>query len=95
MRELLATWAVHDLDHVAQVFAALAGSGDADVGPWKAYLGTSCVATIPPPFLAEGLQGAGDQRRHGFTVCMRSTTAWLGAAGTARWSRHSSSVATR
>ena len=39
MRELLATWAVHDLDHVAQVFAGLAGSGDADVGPWKAYLG--------------------------------------------------------
>ena len=39
VRELLATWAVHDLDHVAQVFAGLAGSGDADVGPWKAYLG--------------------------------------------------------
>jgi len=39
LRELLASWAVHDLDHVAQVFAALAGSHDADVGPWKAYLG--------------------------------------------------------
>lgn len=39
LRELLATWAVHDLDHVAQVFAGLAGSHDADVGPWKAYLG--------------------------------------------------------
>ncbi len=39
MRELLATWAVHDLDHVAQVHAALAGSRDAAVGPWKAYLG--------------------------------------------------------
>jgi hypothetical protein len=39
LRELLATWAVHDLDHVAQVFAALAGSHDADVGPWKTYLG--------------------------------------------------------
>src|SRR5690349_17420958 len=37
--ELLATWAVHDLDHVAQVFAGLAGSHDAEVGPWKAYLG--------------------------------------------------------
>jgi hypothetical protein len=36
---LLATWAVHDLDHIAQVFAALAGSHDAEVGPWKAYLG--------------------------------------------------------
>ena len=37
--ELLATWAVHDLDHVSQVFAAMAGSHDAAVGPWKAYLG--------------------------------------------------------
>ena len=39
MRQLLATWAVHDLDHVAQIYAALAGSYDASVGPWKAYLG--------------------------------------------------------
>ena len=39
LRQLLATWAVHDLDHIAQIFAGLAGSHDADVGPWKAYLG--------------------------------------------------------
>jgi len=39
LRELLATWAVHDLDHVSQIYAGLAGSHDADVGPWKAYLG--------------------------------------------------------
>jgi len=39
LRELLATWAVHDLDHVGQIYAGLAGSHDADVGPWKAYLG--------------------------------------------------------
>ena len=39
LRELLATWAVHDLDHIAQIYAALAGSHDADVGPWKEYLG--------------------------------------------------------
>ena len=39
MRHLLATWAVHDLDHVAQIYAGLAGSRDADVGPWKVYLG--------------------------------------------------------
>jgi DinB superfamily len=38
-RELLATWAVHDLDHVAQVYAGMAGSYDAEVGPWKTYLG--------------------------------------------------------
>ena len=39
LRELLATWSVHDLDHIGQIFAGLAGSRDADVGPWKAYLG--------------------------------------------------------
>jgi hypothetical protein len=39
LRELLATWAVHDLDHVSQIHAGLAGSHDAEVGPWKAYLG--------------------------------------------------------
>jgi hypothetical protein len=39
LRELLATWAVHDLDHISQVYAGLAGSHDTDVGPWKAYLG--------------------------------------------------------
>ena len=39
LRELLATWAVHDFDHVAQIYAGMAGSHDADVGPWKAYLG--------------------------------------------------------
>jgi DinB family protein len=39
LRQLLSTWAVHDLNHVAQVYAGLAGSHDADVGPWKQYLG--------------------------------------------------------
>jgi DinB superfamily len=39
MGELLATWAVHDLDHVSQIFAGMAGSRDAAVGVWKAYLG--------------------------------------------------------
>lgn len=39
LRELLATWAVHDLDHVAQVYAGMAGSYDGKVGPWKTYLG--------------------------------------------------------
>jgi hypothetical protein len=39
LRELLATWAVHDLNHIAQIFAGMAGSHDTDVGPWKAYLG--------------------------------------------------------
>jgi hypothetical protein len=39
LRELLATWAVHDLDHVSQVFTGMAGSCDSGVGKWKAYLG--------------------------------------------------------
>ena len=39
LRELLATWAVHDLDHISQIYAGMAGSHDAEVGPWKAYLG--------------------------------------------------------
>ena len=39
LRQLLSTWAVHDLDHTAQVFAGMAGSHAADVGPWREYLG--------------------------------------------------------
>lgn len=39
LRELLATWSVHDLDHIAQIYAGMAGSRDAAVGPWKQYLG--------------------------------------------------------
>jgi hypothetical protein len=39
LRELLATWAIHDLDHTSQIYAGLAGSHDGDVGPWKTYLG--------------------------------------------------------
>ncbi len=39
IRQLLATWTVHDLDHVAQVYSSLAASRDEAVGPWKAYLG--------------------------------------------------------
>jgi hypothetical protein len=39
VRQLLTSWAVHDLDHIGQIYAGLAGSHDADVGPWKAFLG--------------------------------------------------------
>ncbi|HXG25626.1 MAG TPA: DinB family protein [Candidatus Binatia bacterium] len=39
LRQLLATWAVHDLDHIAQIYAGMAGSRDAEVGAWKQYLG--------------------------------------------------------
>jgi len=49
LRQLLATWAVHDLDHVAQVYAGLAGSYDEAVGPWKAYLGILQRREADPP----------------------------------------------
>jgi hypothetical protein len=39
MRQLLASWAVHDLDHIAQIFAAMSATQDEAVGPWRAYLG--------------------------------------------------------
>jgi hypothetical protein len=39
LRQLLATWSVHDLDHVQQIYASLAGSRDATVGPFKVFLG--------------------------------------------------------
>ena len=39
MRQLLATWTVHDLDHTAQIFAAMSATQDEAVGPWRAYLG--------------------------------------------------------
>lgn len=38
LRQLMATWAVHDLGHIAQVARALASRWAADVGPWRAYL---------------------------------------------------------
>ena len=47
LRELLATWAVHDLDHVAQIYAGMAGSHDAAVGPWKTYLGILLLRDDP------------------------------------------------
>jgi len=39
LRELIATWAVHDLTHISQVVRVMAERYRDDVGPWKAYLG--------------------------------------------------------
>ena len=47
MRQLLATWAVHDLDHISQTFAAMSATYDEAVGPWKAYLGILLRRTDP------------------------------------------------
>ncbi len=38
LANLLSTWAVHDLNHVAQVAKAMAWQYRAQVGPWEAYL---------------------------------------------------------
>lgn len=39
MRQLLATWVVHDLNHVRQLQEALAAHYVDEVGPWRAMLG--------------------------------------------------------
>jgi len=38
MRQLVATWVVHDLDHLAQIAKALAYQYKDEVGAWRAYL---------------------------------------------------------
>ena len=35
---LLATWAIHDLGHIAQVVKTMAGEYREAVRPWRAYL---------------------------------------------------------
>jgi hypothetical protein len=37
--QLLATWVAHDLDHLVQIARVMARCRDADVGPWRQYLG--------------------------------------------------------
>lgn len=36
--ELIATWVVHDLDHIAQITRTMAKQYGEAVGPWEAYL---------------------------------------------------------
>jgi hypothetical protein len=38
LRQHLATWVAHDLDHVMQIARVLARQYSDDVGPWRAYL---------------------------------------------------------
>lgn len=38
LRQLLATWMAHDLDHVVQISRVLARQYSDEVGPWRAYL---------------------------------------------------------
>lgn len=38
LRQLLATWVIHDLNHVRQIATAMAKKYENEVGPWKQYL---------------------------------------------------------
>lgn len=38
LAQLLSTWTVHDLDHIAQVVRVMAKQYTTEVGPWIAYL---------------------------------------------------------
>lgn len=38
LRQLLATWAVHDLNHVGQIARVMAKQYGGEVGPWREYL---------------------------------------------------------
>jgi hypothetical protein len=38
LRQLLATWAVHDYDHVVQISRVIAKRYTDDVGPWRVFL---------------------------------------------------------
>lgn len=38
LRQLLATWVVHDLNHLAQIARAMAFQYRDEVGPWREYL---------------------------------------------------------
>jgi hypothetical protein len=52
LRELLATWVVHDLGHLGQIARVLAHQLRDEVGPWRAYL----------PVLTRRATGAPDER---------------------------------
>ena len=38
LEQLLATWVVHDLNHIRQIVTAMAAKYRAEVGPWQQYL---------------------------------------------------------
>jgi hypothetical protein len=38
LKDLLATWVTHDLDHIAQIARTMAKQYTTEVGPWQAYI---------------------------------------------------------
>src|SRR5882724_4877919 len=47
LRQLLAAWVVHDLEHLAQVARVMAKQYGAEVGPWTPYLPVLTDHTLP------------------------------------------------
>lgn len=39
LRQLLATWVAHDLNHLVQIARTMARQYEGEVGPWREYLG--------------------------------------------------------
>ena len=50
LQQLLATWVVHDLNHLAQTARVLGRQYTDAVGPWRAYLPMLGVASGLMPF---------------------------------------------
>ena len=48
LSQLLATWVVHDLNHIGQIVEVMAHQYADAVGPWRAYL-----AILTRPILTE------------------------------------------
>jgi hypothetical protein len=50
LRQLLATWAAHDLTHLHQIARVMANRHREDVGPWVKFLGVlNCQGHSSPP----------------------------------------------
>ena len=58
LRNLLATWVVHDLGHIAQVTRVMAKQYAEAVGPWRAYL--PVLSDRATPGLQEGVSTIGE-----------------------------------
>ncbi|MCK6455851.1 MAG: DinB family protein [Phycisphaerae bacterium] len=56
LKNLLATWAAHDLNHIAQIAKAMATQYADSVGPWREYL--SILKSKPTPMDADGIRRA-------------------------------------
>ncbi|MGK2864770.1 MAG: DinB family protein, partial [Chitinophagaceae bacterium] len=39
LKQLLASWMVHDMTHISQISRVIAKQYEEEVGPWKAYMG--------------------------------------------------------